>query len=67
MQMYVNYYDRHVKTDAEGPTIGIVLCKRKKDALVEITLPKDSNIHASEYKLYLPSKDEFKAQIESVS
>ena len=48
MQMYVNYYDRHVKTDTEAPTIGIVLCKRKKDALVEITLPKDSNIHASE-------------------
>ncbi|MDQ8206960.1 PDDEXK nuclease domain-containing protein [Coraliomargarita sp. SDUM461003] len=67
MQMYVNYYDRHVKTDAEAPTIGIVLCKRKKDALVEITLPKDSNIHASEYKLYLPSKDELIAQIDSVS
>lgn len=67
MQMYVNYYDRHVKTRDEAPTIGIVLCKRKKDALVEITLPKDSNIHASEYRLYLPSKAELKAQIESVS
>lgn len=67
MQMYVNYYDRHVKTDAEAPTIGIVLCKRKKDALVEITLPKDSNIHASEYKLYLPSKDELIAQIDAAT
>ncbi|MGJ8638131.1 MAG: PDDEXK nuclease domain-containing protein [Opitutaceae bacterium] len=67
MQMYVNYYDRHVKTDAEAPTIGIVLCKRKKDALVEITLPKDSNIHASEYKLYLPSKDELIAQIDQAT
>jgi predicted nuclease of restriction endonuclease-like (RecB) superfamily len=67
MQMYVNYYDRHVKTDAEAPTIGIVLCKRKKDALVEITLPKDSNIHASEYKLYLPTKAQLAAQLESVS
>jgi hypothetical protein len=63
MQMYVNYYDRHIKTDAEAPTIGIVLCKRKKDALVEITLPKDSNIHASEYKLYLPSKTELEQLI----
>jgi len=67
MQMYVNYYDRHVKTDAEAPTIGIVLCKRKKDALVEFTLPKDSNIHASEYKLYLPTKAQLAAQLESVS
>jgi predicted nuclease of restriction endonuclease-like (RecB) superfamily len=67
MQMYVNYYDQNVKTDAEAPTIGIVLCKRKKDALVEITLPKDSNIHASEYKLYLPSKDELIAQIDQAA
>ena len=41
MQMYVNYFDRFVKTDDETPTIGIVLCHRKHDALVELTLPKD--------------------------
>ncbi len=32
------------------------MCKEKDDALVEITLPKDSNIYASEYSLYLPDK-----------
>ena len=57
MQMYVNYFDRYVKLDDEHPTVGIVLCKKKHDALVEITLPKDSNIHAKEYQLYLPDKD----------
>jgi len=57
MQMYVNYYDRHVKLAEENPTIGILLCKRKKDAIVELTLPPDTNIHAREYKLYLPSKE----------
>ena len=56
MQMYVNYYDRYEKLEDENPTIGILLCKEKKDALVEITLPKDANIYASEYKLYLPDK-----------
>lgn len=56
MQMYVNYYDRYEKLDTENPTIGILLCKEKNDALVEITLPKDSNIYATEYKLYLPEK-----------
>ena len=56
MQMYVNYYDRHVKEDFEKPTIGILLCKEKKDALVELTLPKDSNIYAQQYALYLPDK-----------
>ncbi|MCQ8129344.1 PDDEXK nuclease domain-containing protein [Methylomonas rivi] len=57
MQMYVNYFDRYVKLADEQPTIGIVLCKKKHDALVEITLPKDANIHAREYSLYLPDKE----------
>ena len=57
MQMYVNYFDRFVKTPDENPTIGILLCKRKKDAIVELTLPPDANIHAREYSLYLPSKE----------
>lgn len=56
MQMYVNYYDRFVKTDFEKPTIGILICKKKADALVELTLPKDAQIYASEYSLYLPDK-----------
>ncbi len=56
MQMYVNYFDRHVKQPDENPTIGLLLCKSKKDAIVELTLPKNANIHAREYQLYLPSK-----------
>ena len=56
MQMYVNYYDRYEKLDDENPTVGILLCKEKNDALVEITLPKDANVFASEYRLYLPDK-----------
>ena len=56
MQMYVNYYDRFVKTEFEKPTIGILLCKSKNDALVELTLPKDTNIYAQQYALCLPDK-----------
>ena len=63
MQMYVNYFDRFVKTGEENSTIGIVLCKQKNKALVEITLPKDANIHAREYQLYLPSKDELQQKL----
>ena len=66
MQMYVNYFDRHVKTDAELPTVGIVLCGGKNDAVVELTLPQDANIYAAQYQLYLPSKQELKAQLESI-
>jgi hypothetical protein len=57
MQMYVNYYDREVRLPDENPTIGLLLCKEKKDAVVKLTLPKDANIHAKEYQLYLPSKE----------
>ena len=63
MQMYVNYYDRFVKQDFEKPTIGILLCKSKKDSLVELTLPKDANIYASEYALYLPDKKELQQKL----
>ena len=65
MQMYVNYYDRYVKLDDENKTIGIILCRDKKDTLVEITLPKDnSQIFASRYKTVLPSKEALKQLIE---
>lgn len=56
MQMYVNYYDRYVKEDFEKPTIGILLCERKNDALVELTLPKDANVYAQQYALCIPDK-----------
>jgi hypothetical protein len=39
-----------------NPTIGLLLCKSAKTTVVELTLPKDANIHAKEYQLYLPSK-----------
>lgn len=65
MQMYVNYYDRFVKTEDENPTIGILLCTDKSDAMVEITLPKDNNqIFASKYQTYLPSKEELQRLLE---
>jgi len=63
MQMYVNWFDREVKLPEENPTIGILLCKQKKDAIVELTLPKDANIHAREYSLYLPSKELLKQKL----
>ena len=56
MLMYVNYFDRHVKTEHEKPTVGILLCREKNDSVVELTLPEDANIYASAYSLYLPDK-----------
>lgn len=63
MQMYVNHFDRNVKLAHEKPTIGILLCKKKNDAIVELTLPQEANIYASEYQLYLPDKKLLKKKL----
>jgi hypothetical protein len=63
MMMHVNAFDREIKLPAENPTVGIILCRQKNKAIVEITLPKDANIHASEYQLYLPSKEVLQAKL----
>jgi predicted nuclease of restriction endonuclease-like (RecB) superfamily len=69
LQMYVNYYDRYEKREFENPTIGILLCAEKNNAVVKISLPEDNKtIIASEYKLYLPTEqqliEEVKKEIE---
>lgn len=59
LQMYVNYYDRFEKRDFEHPTIGILLCADKNDAVVKITLPENNKtIIASRYELYLPTEEQ---------
>ena len=65
MQMYVHYYDRKVKLSDENPTIGIVLCKNKNNAIVEMTLPEDNTqIFASKYETVLPSKEALQKLLE---
>lgn len=71
LQMYVNFYDRFEKQDFENPTIGILLCTDKNDAMVKISLPENnSTIIASKYQLYLPTEqqliDEVKKEIEKL-
>ena len=60
---YVNYYDRHVKEAFEKPTIGILLCKDKDDALVELTLPEDANVYATSYELCIPDKATLQSKV----
>ena len=64
MQMYVNYYTRELMHEGDNPPIGIVLCADKSDAIVKYTLPEDNNqIYASKYKLYMPTEEEFKREL----
>ena len=65
MQMYVHYYDRRVKLPDENPTIGIILCRDKNNAVVEMTLPEDNTqIFASKYETVLPSKEALQKLLE---
>ena len=67
LQMYVNYHDRFEKMNHEAPTIGILLCADKNDAVVKITLPeKNQTIVASKYQLYLPSEEQLLAELKKV-
>ena len=64
MQMYVNYYEIELLNEGDNPPIGIILCADKSESLVKYTMPNDNNIFASKYRLYLPSEDELKAELD---
>lgn len=65
MDMYVRYFEDKVKQENDNPTIGLILCSEKNKALAKYSLLNDSKqIFASKYKLYLPSEDELRKEIE---
>ena len=67
LQMYVNYHDRFEKKDYENPSIGILLCADKNDAVVKITLPENNQtIIATKYQLYLPSEEQLLEQLKAL-
>lgn len=65
LQLYANYFDRERRTPGDNPTLGLILCTDKNDAVVRYTLGPDQErkIFASRYKLHLPSEAELKAEI----
>ena len=65
MQMYVNYYTRELMNEGDNPPIGIILCADKSEAVVRYTLPENNTqIFTSKYKLYLPTEDELRRELE---
>ena len=64
MMMYVNWFDRFQRAEHEQPTVGIVLCSEKNDAVVKITLPEDNEqILAARYQHYLPTEEELRVEV----
>ena len=64
MLLYVNYYDREVATKDDNPTIGLVLCSEKNDAVVRYVLAdKNEQVFASRYQFAMPSEAALRAEI----
>ena len=65
LQLYVNYYDYERRSEGDNPTLGLILCTDKNDAVVRYTLGPDQEkkIFASRYKLYLPTVAELQAEM----
>lgn len=64
-QLYLNYYDHKRRTGGDNPTLGLILCTDKNDAVVRYTLGEEqqTKIFTSRYKLHLPSEAELKAEL----
>ncbi len=65
MDMYVRMYEDLKRPEGDNPTIGIVLCSEKNEAVVKYSVLKDSQqLFASKYLTYLPTEEELRAEIE---
>lgn len=65
MQLYVNYYDHDIANADDNPTIGLILCSEKNDAVVRYVLGDDHNqqIFASRYQLHLPTEEQLQQEL----
>jgi len=64
MDFYVRYFEKEVKQSEDNPTIGLILCAEKNEAMAKYTLLENSkNLFASKYKLYLPTEKELREEL----
>jgi len=65
MDMYVRMFDDLKRGDGDNPTLGIIFCKDKDNAIVHYSVMKDSQqLFASKYRLVLPSEEELRTELE---
>jgi len=67
MDSYIRMFDALYKNPDDNPTLGIILCSQKSEAIVKYSvLNEGKQIFASRYKLYLPTEEEFKRMLENI-
>lgn len=65
MDTYVRLYDEQIKGADDNPTIGLVLCSEKSEAVVRYSvLAEQQQLFAAKYLPYLPSEAELKQELE---
>ena len=65
MDMYVRMYDELKRTEGDNPTIGIVLCSETDADIARYSILKgNEQIFATKYKLYLPTEEQLRNEIE---
>lgn len=65
MDSYIRIYDQHKKGTDDNPTIGLILCSQKSEAVVKYSVLTDSKqMFAAKYLPYLPSEEELKRELE---
>lgn len=64
IDFYVRLFDEKIKQSDDNPTIGIILCADKNEAMVKYSVLSDKeNLFASKYKLYLPTEEELRKEL----
>lgn len=66
MDMYIRMYDELKRSEGDNPTIGIVLCSDTDEDIARYSvMHENEQLFASKYKLYLPTEEELRAEIET--
>lgn len=66
MDMYIRMYEELKRSEGDNPTIGIVLCSDTDEDIAKYSiLHGNEQLFASKYKLYLPTEEELRAEIEN--
>lgn len=65
MDMYVRVFDEQQRQPGDNPTLGLILCSERNEAVARYSLLADSEqLFASRYRLWLPTEEELKAELE---
>jgi len=65
MDSYVRLFDAQGRTDSDGPTIGLILCAEKNEAIARYSiLNEHQQLFAAKYVTYLPSVEELERELE---